>query len=287
MDRFRKEPESNYLGVFSDGKTWRFPIHMGKPILPLENPEFWDVKITNVCDGGCPYCYQDSSMNEKHPLHMPEKIMDFFGPIPVKKRPFQVAIGGGEPTMHPEFVHILECFSNLGIVPNYTTNGWAYGANPRDYDSIMGATKRFCGGVAVTAHQHLNWSQSARAYMAYNIHTDLHFLISDSSSFKNVIPFLKHIDVFEISHFVLLPIVNQGRAKSQKVDYDALFEELDKIEDISRIAFGSQAYSELIKRGGRYAKNLYDPEMFSRYVDLTGDAPMVAESSFDTKGMKS
>ena len=39
---------------------------------------------------------------------------------------FEVAIGGGEPTMHPGFEKILQTFRSCGIVPNFTTKSLAW-----------------------------------------------------------------------------------------------------------------------------------------------------------------
>jgi hypothetical protein len=207
---------------------------------------------------------------------MPERIQEFFGAIPEEKRPFQVAIGGGEPTGHPEFVEILKTFNKLGIVPNYTTNG-----KIQNRLHIFKATKENCGGIAVTAHSHMgSWATAVHTASDMGIYVDLHVLISNLESVKRFQRIYETIPDM-VSKFVLLPIVNQGRAIFEKVNYGGLFKYLDTIDDISKIAFGSQAYSELIKRGGRYARNLYDPEMFSKYVDLTKSKPNISNSSFE------
>ena len=36
---------------------------------------------------------------------------------------FQVAIGGGEPLEHPDFLKIIDATLQRKIVPNFTTNG--------------------------------------------------------------------------------------------------------------------------------------------------------------------
>jgi len=279
FDRIRIDEESNYRAIFSNGKTIRMPIDHKKPVTPLKYPEFWDVKITNVCDGRCPYCYQDSKETEDHPKNLPEKIKLFFEEMPKDKMPFQVAIGGGEPTAHSEFIDILETFYDMKIVPNYTTNGSLVSHSNPD---ILAATKEKCGGIAVTAHEHMEdrWKAMVRIADQWDIVCHLHILIFDLHSVKY---FEKIYNEFknQVEYFVILPMVEMGRAKNVKVDYKSLFGFLDSIENISNIAFGAQGYNALIEKGGRYLNGLYDPEMFSKFVDFTKEEIITKNSSFE------
>ena len=148
--RKRCFPKENYIGIYLNHKTIRVPIDKTKPILELEYPEFYDVKITNACTGECVYCYQDSVIEDHYP-DVIQKINDFFGPMDMNQRPFQVAIGGGNPNEHPDFIKVLQAFHDLGITPNYTTNGIGMADG-----NIIQATKDLCGGVAITCHRHLD-----------------------------------------------------------------------------------------------------------------------------------
>jgi sulfatase maturation enzyme AslB (radical SAM superfamily) len=102
----RIEESANYKAIWCDGKTLRFAIDPSKPITELKYPEFYDIKITGNCDGGCSYCYMDSK-SENHYDNIIGKTRDFFNAMPKEKLPFQVAIGGGEPTSHPDFIELL------------------------------------------------------------------------------------------------------------------------------------------------------------------------------------
>lgn len=105
-------------------------------------PETVDVSITNRCGFGCTYCYQDSQPRGAHASKdLIEKIITGFD-----QPPYQMAIGGGEPTLHPDFSWILKRAHELGTVPNYTTNG------NKLTPAIIKATNEFCGGVAMTYH---------------------------------------------------------------------------------------------------------------------------------------
>jgi pyruvate-formate lyase-activating enzyme len=81
-------------------------------------PELVDVKITDFCPYGCAFCYQGSTETGKHAsLAALERTAD----ILAEWRVFEVALGGGEPTLHPNFKNILRVFRSRGVVPNFTT----------------------------------------------------------------------------------------------------------------------------------------------------------------------
>jgi hypothetical protein len=88
-------------------------------------PELVDVKITDFCPYGCEFCYQDSTTKGEH---APKGRLYKLAHAMKEMRVFEVAIGGGEPTLHPDFVEILQNFRSHGIVPNFTTKnlGWLH-----------------------------------------------------------------------------------------------------------------------------------------------------------------
>lgn len=97
-------------------------------------PELVDVKITNYCPFGCPWCYQDSTPEGEHAdVHQLRSLAYKLE----EKRVFEVAIGGGEPTMHPQFAEILRTFYSAGIVANFTTKNWAWLGNKNLRQEIL------------------------------------------------------------------------------------------------------------------------------------------------------
>ncbi len=85
---------------------------------PMSFPWLVDLKITDACDTGCAYCYQGSTPEGKHaPTRAIRDILDALE----TGRCFEVAIGGGEPTLHPDLIAILEYARERGVVPNITT----------------------------------------------------------------------------------------------------------------------------------------------------------------------
>jgi len=107
-------------------------------------PELVDLKITDLCHFNCPMCYQSSTKNGAHAeFSTLYGLAVCLGACGV----FEVAIGGGEPTIHPEFVRILQCFRDEGVVPNFTTRNLVWMRDEEQRVPIMAA----CGSFAHSA----------------------------------------------------------------------------------------------------------------------------------------
>ena len=90
---------------------------------------------------------------------------------------FQVALGGGNPNQHPDFGEILRLTrEEYGIVPNYTTNGRGL------TEEVVGATRRHCGAVAVSAYApYRETVEAIDRLVACGITTNVHFILSSRS----------------------------------------------------------------------------------------------------------
>lgn len=260
--KIRSFPKENYRGIYFKGITIRQIYDTSKPISDLEYPEFYDVKITGKCNGQCPWCYQDSKPENNHYIDAIEKINKFFGVMTENQKPFQVAIGGGEPTLHPHFVDILRTFYELGITPNYTTNGMNI------TQEIIDATHTYCGGVAISCHKHLEkyWKNAINKFRLDEIKLNLHIIISDIQSINDFLD-IYHEYEKDVDYFVLLPHTKKGRAKEKKLEHEYLF---DKVEELNtnKIAFGALFHPFLLNNKKRFDLSLYEPEIMSKYLDL-------------------
>ena len=99
---------------------------------------------------------------------------------------FQVAIGGGEPTEHPQLIQILKRTRDRGIVPNLTTNGLAVS------DEHINAFRKLCGAVAVSTST-IGPEELVPALtrmVEAGVRTNLHFLLS-RKSIQDAIEFLQ------------------------------------------------------------------------------------------------
>lgn len=262
----RIEESANYRAIWCNGKTLRFAIDPKKPITELKYPEFYDIKVTGNCDGKCPYCYMDSKP-ENHYSNIIGKTREFFNAMPKENLPFQVALGGGEPTSHPDFVDLLRVLKEeYDICPNYTTNGMFYD-NIHERENIITATKKYCGGVAISCHPHLRdrWESAATAFFVNKIRLNFHIIISDKESidyFAGIYEYWKD----KVDYFVLLPYGNQGRAENKEIDWEYLVKKLP--ENQHQIAFGANFYPYLLKGGHNIKISLYEPEIMSKFLDL-------------------
>ena len=86
-------------------------------------PELADISISNCCTKGCPFCYRSST-----PDGGIMQLKDYCDVLDSMKSAkygnvFQVALGGGEPLEHPDFIQIINETVKRGIIPNFTTNG--------------------------------------------------------------------------------------------------------------------------------------------------------------------
>jgi radical SAM protein with 4Fe4S-binding SPASM domain len=107
----------------------------------LRAPTLVDFQITNRCYLGCPHCYAESIPEAGHCSWGDMiTVLDEMEKVGVH----QVAIGGGEPTLHPRFSDfIFEC-GRRGIVPNVTTNGMHF-----DEEMLLNISKA-CGAVGMS-----------------------------------------------------------------------------------------------------------------------------------------
>jgi len=123
-------------------ERWEERYDRGRREAFSPSPETLDISITDWCNFGCSYCYQSSEQKLRHApkTHVIDVLKQF------THVPYQVAIGGGEPTAHPDFPWILYSAREMGAVPNFTTAGHIW------RDEVLEAANAACGGVSLTYH---------------------------------------------------------------------------------------------------------------------------------------
>ncbi|OUS06967.1 radical SAM/SPASM domain-containing protein [Rhodobacterales bacterium 52_120_T64] len=204
----------------------RVPDKGGKePFWSPHGPELMDISITNWCDKGCAFCYKAST---KHGHHMQlgdyKKIIDQAAEMGT----FQVALGGGNPNQHPDFVEILEYTKAKGVVPNYTTNGRGLS------DEILATTKRCCGAVAVSAYPPYDeTAETIRILSEHSIKTNIHFIL-DAESVDIAIDWLIAPPKFlePINAIIFLNYKPSGR----KVFEEKLLRHSDRLDEFFSLA---------------------------------------------------
>ncbi len=146
-----------------------------EPLWSNHGPELLDISITNYCKRGCAFCYRSSSTSGKH-MRLSE-YASIIGQA-CKMDVLQVALGGGNPNQHPEFIKILELTRKSGIVPSFTTNGEGLS------DAILDATAEFCGAMAVSYYPSNGndfYDDLFARTSDCKIKTNLHLIISTST----------------------------------------------------------------------------------------------------------
>jgi len=111
-----KDAEENFpLICRKDGHFWtlfnrkngikiRFSFDLTAPPKASSTPELVDLKITDRCNWNCDFCYEDSSPTGRHACtEVVEGILRSLSKFKV----FEVALGGGDPVVHPHFAHFL------------------------------------------------------------------------------------------------------------------------------------------------------------------------------------
>ena len=102
-----------FVALLEDGTKIRVTHGQANPVYP----ESIDLKITDYCDLGCPYCHESSTESGKH--CDPEFVLRYLDGLPSTT---EIAIGGGNPLAHPELLTILQGITRLGLVANLTVN---------------------------------------------------------------------------------------------------------------------------------------------------------------------
>lgn len=89
---------------------------------------------------------------------------------------FQVALGGGEPLEHPDFLEFIEITNKFGVIPNFTTNG--IHLNHNLVQSIEGKV----GAVAVSVCDINDLKETNfKILLESGIKTNIHFLLTRTS----------------------------------------------------------------------------------------------------------
>ncbi len=129
----------------TNGTKTRISFDSNEEYTKASTPELVDLHITSYCPFGCSFCYQSST---KKGIHADKK--QIFKIIRQLKKlgVFEIAIGGGEPTMHPDFAEILRYTRKQGIIPNFTTFSTAWLAD----QTILTAVADTVGGIGVSIH---------------------------------------------------------------------------------------------------------------------------------------
>lgn len=225
----RHSKEYNFYGDTETGLTIRFGKTVNDNPITAPWPELADISISNHCTKGCEFCYRDSTDNNSFMSTAEyEYVLDSltsskWGSV------FQVALGGGEPLEHPDFIEILDISKRKGIVANFTTNGI-------HINEIV--AKNLVGRVGAVAISTRNIDEveinKLRLLIDNGIKTNLHFVL-DKKSIHNAIELLegKYNDVLNgLNGVIFLTYKPKGRANTEDcLTIDKTFEKFTNMID--------------------------------------------------------
>lgn len=130
--------------LYRDGTKVRTQVSALPPVWP----EQMDLKLTDACDAGCAWCHEESTPKGKHSdIHQTLAMLDGL-PAGV-----EIAIGGGDPLMHPEFSTFVRELRSRGIVPSVTVNGRHLARSRDTLERLIADGCLF--GVGVSYHEAL------------------------------------------------------------------------------------------------------------------------------------
>jgi radical SAM protein with 4Fe4S-binding SPASM domain len=176
MIKRRHGPGYNFLGNTESGMTMRWGATPGINPVYAPWPELADISISNHCSKNCGFCYRDSKPDKSFiPLDQYEFILDRlcsdrWGSV------FQVALGGGEPLEHPDFIPIIHQTHARGVIANFTTNGEHL--DTRSVEAIKGKV----GAVALSVAR-MDDLDAAKVNLLTDagIRTNIHYILDNQS----------------------------------------------------------------------------------------------------------
>lgn len=142
----RDHPSQHYKTLFNPKTGFLVRLEEDgyeEPFWSEEGPELIDLSITNYCERCCDFCYRRASPAGKHmTLNDVEDVVKQAKEAGV----LQIALGGGNPNQHSQFVEVLRIIRDNGIVPSYTSNGEGL------TDDVLHATAQYCGAMALSLY---------------------------------------------------------------------------------------------------------------------------------------
>ena len=110
------------LGVYKNGNYTVKVLSDGTKIRETNEDDFipsfaenCDMKITDKCDGGCPFCYEGCTPNGRHGDILNYKFLDTLHPYT------ELAINGND-LSHPDLLPFLQKMKDKNIIVNMTVN---------------------------------------------------------------------------------------------------------------------------------------------------------------------
>lgn len=273
--------DSDYWALFnpSTGAKIRFSFDdLDRRIEKASAPELIDLRITNYCTMGCPYCYMDSGLNGKHA----ENITDIVYPL-ADLGVFEVAIGGGEPTEHPKFAELVGSLHRHGIVPNFSTRNHNWFHVPANRELLQKVGK--VGFSVSNSRETRNFCEDV--VDRYDLHHKIAFHVVDETMRRYDLQSLLSLACDRSIDVTILGFKEVGRGKGFAKKSDSWIEAVRAMREakqpLPRIGIDTaivQGYGKELKKLHVHSVLLAGGEgKFSMYIDLVDG--VVGRSSYE------
>lgn len=267
----RHSSDYNFVGDTETGVTMRWGATVDQNPVLAPWPELADISISNHCSKNCDFCYRDSKPNNSF-----LSVVDYENILESLTSPrwgsvFQVALGGGEPLEHPQFLEIIQRTWEREIVANFTTNGAA--VTPSLAAKLAGKV----GAVALSISK-IEELQTERIKMLTDagIKTNLHFIL-DSNSIVQAAEILegRYNDLFDdVNAVIFLTFKPKGRGTESRclrsgVSFDRFVSKIDSSACSTHIGFDA-CFVPVLMHGTKVNADYIDScecAFFSVYID--------------------
>ena len=110
---------NHFTAIYSDGTKIKETVNSEDDHFTYNFPENFDLKINNRCDGGCPYCHENSTPTGEVP-----DLKKFADSLLVSSlhAGTEIAIGGGNIFESSDLEYFLKKLKSVGIIANVTVN---------------------------------------------------------------------------------------------------------------------------------------------------------------------
>lgn len=202
----------NFLVIYdpvTGNKTHFAKGHYKIGDVPADFPELVDLKISDYCDLGCSFCYQNSTRRGKHgDLQVIKDIISKLGHLGT----FEIAIGGGEPLQYPHLEEVIHHANACGVTSNFTT---------KDYKALAKRNDllHYVGGVAVSvatpeeAREAIKWladlTTAELARVSFQVPVG-------AQTYEQFVELIATIACYSVSRVTLLGYKQVGRGTASK-----------------------------------------------------------------------
>ena len=269
----RHSKDYNFIGDTITGMTFRWGAAFNQNPRHAPWPELADISISNHCSNGCDFCYRDSKFNNSFmPLDDYEYLLKQLR-HPHWGNVFQVALGGGEPLEHPDFLNIVDATLANGAIPNFTTNGIFL------TNEIIIKLRNKVGAIAIsTIDMETIEKEAIKNLKNNNIKCNIHYVLNHHN-LKQAIDILRgryNQSLQGINSIVFLTYKPLGRADNSRIlrinqDFLSFINLVDNNSCSTRIGFDA-CFVPMLMHYTNVDLKYIDPcecAFFSVYIDET------------------